>query len=340
MNDPTTPSTNPALDALGDQLQAAATVAVASPGGAARGRSRSPFVLIPAVALSLVVVLVVVMVGLGGSGGTAEASVASAARRTSERATGRFDATVEATGVTGASGTTSITTSGAYDADNRLFSASLDTSALAGLLPGGGVLPGSDSTVDTVVAGDKVYLEAGPFASVLGAAWLETTIPNVAGQQPVPSLIDPSAVLDTLQGAGADMRDVGREDVRGVTTTHYAGTLSVREAFASVPADDRAAIERNLGAMVDDLPSAELATDVWIDDDGLVRRVELHIDASAVGAPGFESDGAITLTVELFDVGDDVTIDVPESSEVTSIDELVPAALRDRLATLLDDLAD
>jgi hypothetical protein len=340
MNDSTSPSANPALTALGDQLQTAAATAVATPSGASGGRSRSKFVLIPAVALSLVVVLVLVMVGSGGSGGTAEASVASAARRTSERATGRFEATVEATGVVGASGTTSITTSGAYDADNRLFSASLDTSALAGLLPGGRAFPGTDSTIDVVVAGDHVYLDAGPFESVLGASWLEVTVPDVTSQQRLPSLIDPSAVLDTLQGAGADMRDVGREDVRGVTTTHYAGTISLQEAYGSLPADDRAAIERNLGAMVDDLPSAELPTDVWIDDDGIVRRVELHIDASAVGAPAFASDGAITLTVELFDIGDEIAIDVPDSSDVKSVDELVPAAWRERVDALLDDLAD
>ena len=51
---------------------------------------------------------------------------------------------------------------------------------------------------------------------------------------------DPSAILDYLKGAGADITTVGHEDVGGVDTTHVHATVSAQQALdASGPTGRR-----------------------------------------------------------------------------------------------------
>jgi hypothetical protein len=330
-------TSNPALSALGDRLESAASTAVASGGVPPSGRAWTKLALVPIVALFVVAGLVIASLVPGGSGDTAEAAIVSAARQTSERATGRFEVTVAADGMLGAGGEPlTLTTTGAYDADQGLYTASLDTSQVLGALPGGEAVGEIGPTIDAVVAGEIVYLDVSPLASVLGAEWLKVTVPELAGEDGLSSLVDPGAVLDALEGAGADMSEVGREDVRGVETTHYSGTLSLQEAYDAIPADDRSELEGMLGGVVDLTGLPDLPTDVWVDDDGLVRRIELSVDAASFGVPGLDDAGSITLTVELFDIGEDVAIEVPADDEAIAIDELTPEGLLDGLGGMLE----
>lgn len=336
----TPPTSNPALAALGDRLESAATTAVATGGPPPSGRSMAKLALIPALALFVVAGLIIASVAPGGSADSAEAAIISAARQTSERATGRFEARVEASGMAAATGgadTVTLTTTGAYDADRGLFSASIDTSQLLGSLPSGAALDDVGPTIDAVIAGDDVYLDVSPLASVLGAEWIKVTLPDVAGEQGLPSVVDPGGVLDALEGAGADMDEVGRESVRGVETTHYAGSISLQEAYDAIPADERASLEQALGGVLDTMSLPDLPTDVWVDDDGLVRRVELSVDSGDFGVAGLESAGALTVSVEFFDIGEDVTIDVPTDDEALSLDELTPEGMLDGLGGMFDD---
>ena len=60
---------------------------------------------------------------------------------------------------------------------------------------------------------------------------------------------------------------MGKEDVRGVETTHYKGTIDLEEAVANAPAEQREQLERLLEqSSVTDLPA-----EAWIDGDGYLR---------------------------------------------------------------------
>jgi hypothetical protein len=343
-------STNPALAALGDRLESAASTAVASGGLPPAGGRMRKLAIIPALALFVVAGMVIASLLPGGGGATAEATVISAARETSDRATGRFEMTVEATGLAGVTegaDTVALTTTGAYDADQGLFQASLDTSALLAALPGSEALGEVGPTIDAVIAGNDVYLDVSPLASVLGAEWVKVPLPELAGEEGVASAIDPSSVLDALEGAGADMAEVGQEDVRGVPTTHYAGSIDLQEAYDSIPAEDRASLESTFGAVLDSVDLPDMPAEVWVDDEGLVRRVVVSVDASEFGVPGLEQVGGVQVTAEFFDIGEDVSIEVPPADQVLALDELVPQGLLDGLGEfdefgdlegLLDDL--
>jgi hypothetical protein len=334
-------SSNPALAALGDRLESAATTAVATGGLPPSGRSMAKLALIPVLALFVVAGLIIASVAPGGSADTAEAAIVSAARQTSERATGRFELTVEASGLAALAGTGSdtltLTTTGAYDADQGLFSASIDTSQVLGWLGDGGVLDGVGPTIDAVVAGNDVYLDVSPLASLLGAEWVKVGLPDLAGEGGLPSVVDPGGVLDALEGAGADMDEAGRETVRGVETTRYTGSIDLQDAYDAIPADERDSLEQALGGLLDSVTLPDLPTDVWVDDEGLVRRVEISVDSGALGIDGLETVGAVSVSVEFFDIGEDVNIEVPGDDEVVSVDELTPERLLDGLGGLLDD---
>lgn len=63
---------------------------------------------------------------------------------------------------------------------------------------------------------------------------------------------------------------------------------------------------------------APIPVDVWIDDEGLVRRVQLVVAAGS-GADAIE----VRQTVELWDVGEPVEIEVPAEGEVIDVGELI-----------------
>jgi hypothetical protein len=148
-----------------------------------------------------------------------------------------------------------------------------------------------------VVADDGLYVRPEGFAGALGEAlgtpWakldlseLETMVPGTAE---LPA-VDPAELIERLRAEGIEVSEVGRESVRGVDAMHYR---------AEVPAT---AVEGHaVGATT---------IDVWIDDDGLIRRID------AQSQDGFDA------RVELLDLGQPVSIETPPGDQVTDLGDL------------------
>jgi hypothetical protein len=71
------------------------------------------------------------------------------------------------------------------------------------------------------------------------------------------------------------------------------------------------------------LEGAEIVVDIWIDADGLPRRMTMDMD-SMFGALGLDG-GTATMSIEYFDYGEPVDIDVPSPDEVTPLSEVMGA---------------
>jgi hypothetical protein len=126
---------------------------------------------------------------------------------------------------------------------------------------------------------------------------------------------DPSQSLQYLRGASDDFKEVGEEEVRGVETTHYRGTIDLHKAVEQLPEDSRESFERAIDLIgTDDLP-----LDVWIDDDGMARRMKYEQPLPSAGG----EEGAMELTMEFFDFGVDVDVEPPPADEVIDIQELL-----------------
>ena len=206
------------------------------------------------------------------------AYLAQAADRTVALETGRIEAQVTGPGV-------DATVTGQFDLTQRTAALSLTVDA-----------EGEASTADVVVADDALYVRPDGFGAALGDAlgtpWVKVDLTELTSMLPgtaeVPA-VDPAELLDRLRAEGIEVSEVGREAVRGVDTTHYR---------AEVPATTAG---HELGAAT---------IDVWIDDDGLIRRVDLH------------SEDGVDARVELLDLGQPVSIETPPSDQVTDLGDL------------------
>lgn len=187
--------------------------------------------------------------------------------------------------------------------------------------------------MEVVLVGETMYMNMGELASALGAPtpWFSIDLADIPGASDLLGgggglgANDPTQFLEMLRGAGkADV--VGHEDVRGVSTTHYRARVNVEDAIAAAPKDQRDALRSMMESLSAssglDLAGIEFPVEVWIDDQGLPRRMEMTMDFGSVGIPDVPSGTSVTVTVEFYDFGVDVNVEPPPADQVTDLTEL------------------
>lgn len=141
--------------------------------------------------------------------------------------------------------------------------------------------------------------------------WLASPVPSGDAERGMLQT-DPTTYLDLFEAVASDIAEVGRERVRGVSTTHYR--FEVDPTKLESPASP-------FGG--DALSAAGIGTlplDVWVDDDDLPRRIRM-----ALGTSGSD----IKVDIEMFDYGEPVDVEAPPEDLVTragSPDELLRQA--------------
>jgi hypothetical protein len=229
-------------------------------------------------------------------------------------------------GSSASSSSATVSVEGAIDTAAHRSQFTVDLSQIEGLVPGPiSSALGSlhDGKLDVVTDGSDVYIDLGSLGGIFGAtsgtSWVKVSGPAGAGADAGGYLADGTDILQLLGNAG-QVTTVGTEAVRGVDTTHYRGTVDVASALAQLPADKRAEVQSRLAQLGVDPASVSFPVDVWVDKDDLVRRVQLAVDSSKVvktaGAPAITG----TVTMELYDVGQPVTITVPPANQVFTVD--------------------
>jgi hypothetical protein len=140
---------------------------------------------------------------------------------------------------------------------------------------------------------------------------------------------DPGQFLDYLYGVADSVQEVGREEVRGVDTTHYFASIDLTRAAESesVPPEVRDELLQQIASLGLALPP--IPADVWVDDEGRVRKFEMLMDfGDFLG--GFGGEGApamnIIVTVELYDFGVDADVEPPPADEIIPFDQALLGA--------------
>ncbi len=256
--------------------------------------------------LPLGVVAALAAVALAGCGGATIDPVAKAAEKTADAGSFRFDFSLSL-GVAVAEEKQAVEVSGdgAYDAsakrvqvgvafDGKRFEAIVDGSA-----------------------NPTVYVKppAGEAGLPAGKTWAKLTLEDAAKQNGFDlgsKQLDPKQVTDMLKDAG-DSTKIGTDTIDGVETTHYRVLVDTKKALEQQSAEDKAQAEKALKAVgVDRLP-----LDVWIDGDGLLRRL-----TAKLGGEG--SFFTLALRLDLSDYGADVKVDLPPADAVVDGAGLVP----------------
>lgn len=113
--------------------------------------------------------------------------------------------------------------------------------------------------------------------------------------------------------ASGDVKKTGQEDVRGVATTHYSGTVDVAELTAKNSELDAG----QLAAFKKQLSDAGITTekvDIWVDkNDLLVKKTER----------GQMKTGELNSTVFYSDYGTKVSVERPPASDSVDFSELL-----------------
>ena len=123
-----------------------------------------------------------------------------------------------------------------------------------------------------------------------------------------PGPTDPSAYVGLFAGV-FDVTASGEQEIEGVPTTHYVGTIDLKkvlEGFSDVVGKDAdAATKEQLKAAVEQFESLgideKIPFEIWIDAEGLPRRQRITMDFGKL-VPGAE-DANMEMTIDFSDFG-------------------------------------
>jgi hypothetical protein len=273
---------------------------------------------------------VLVTLGLSACGGgdgdasapeTPRAAVIEAANRTAEAGSSRASFEITMTGL--APQPLTMTAEGIFDSAERRGRMTMDMSEL-------GAGSGQDLGTAEMIFDDFVVYMKFPFLTQAQPnlkPWLKFDLRELGKQQGFDlgqlsqlNQNDPSQALQYLRAASDDVTEVGEEEVRGVETTHYRMTVDLRKVVDLAPAEQREQLRATIDQIIESSDIRMVPTEVWIDEDGLARRMSFRYEGMRF-APGQQGD--MKMTMDLYDFGVEVDVDVPPKNQVTDIQELI-----------------
>ena len=209
-----------------------------------------------------------------------------------------------------------INADGAFDFESGRGAMTMDMGDL-------GAQMGMD-TIEMRTDGTTIYMKL-PAQMNPPTPWVKMDLDTMTGVPGMGQLQqfnnnDPRATMELLRGV-ADVEDVGSEEIRGAQATHYKGTVDLEKAVAEAPEETKKAIRQQFKL----LGVTEVPIDVWIDDEGLLRRQEMTMDLSKMdtqGAPAGQVPTSMFMRMELFDFGTEVDVEPPPPGQVTDMADL------------------
>jgi hypothetical protein len=259
----------------------------------------TPLLVIIGAALVAAIGLLLTMPGGSDQRSTALSPIAQAAEQTAALPGARFEGSGSGSF---AEGSMTMKFSGVYDGTGQRSEVNMGAQVTG---------PQSMSMSMTAIQdGLVMYMSSPLFSNQLpnGAQWLKVDYSQLgadAADLRASNSMDGRQVLEQLDEISGSTQTVGLESVRGVTTTHYRGTIDA-------------------GALDDQLSdSSGGAADVWIDRKGFVRRVDMQLSAALPG----EAPTQIAMTMEFFDFGVKPQITAPAAADTVDFTQLGQQAL-------------
>ena len=258
----------------------------------------------------LAFVIAAMPLACGGDGLSPEAVVAEAATKTADAGSARIDMSAAIEG-----GGQSFTMVGKGEFADQRGRMTFDLSDQAG----------QQLSMEMIFDQLVIYMK---FPSELGAqlpagkSWVKMDLEELSREEGIDlaelmqaGQSDPTQALQYLRGASDDFEKVGEEEIRGVGTTHYRGTVDLRKAAGQLSEGARESVDR----IVELTGESSFPFDVWIDEDGLARRIKY--EQSLPTAQG--SNATMGMTMDFYDFGVEVEVEPPAEDEVVDLQELI-----------------
>jgi hypothetical protein len=133
---------------------------------------------------------------------------------------------------------------------------------------------------------------------------------------------NPAQQLDYLRSVSGDLKELGKDTVRGVSTTHYRGTVDLEDYEKLVPENQRESVRKTIQQLEKTMGGrSSYPVDVWVDSANRVRRMAFDMRSET-------PNGTVTtkLQMDLFDFGAPVKVELPPKVQTMDIDQLTQAA--------------
>lgn len=174
-----------------------------------------------------------------------------------------------------------------------------------------------------VFVDSTVYYQLPPGALAGGRRWIQLDLQNVAdasgldfGPLVQGSQADPTQYLLWLSALGPGITKIGEEDVRGVPTSRYRAAVDLNLLEEQAPPGKEAEWAAYVQTLRDRLGLAFIPVEVWVDDEGLIRRFNHEY--------GFSTEGTTAVvTTELFDFGIPVNVSAPPPDQVVTLNDVI-----------------
>lgn len=174
-----------------------------------------------------------------------------------------------------------------------------------------------------IFANTSVYYQLPLGALGGGKRWIRLDLQNIADASGVDfgplvqgSQADPSQYLLWLSALGPGVTKIGEEEIRGVPTTRYRAAVDLNLLASQAPSGKEAEWSAYVQTLRDRVGLEFIPVEVWVDGDGLIRRLYHEY--------GFAAEGtSATVTTELFDFGVDVNAKAPPPGQVTALSDLI-----------------
>lgn len=172
------------------------------------------------------------------------------------------------------------------------------------------------------LVGRTMYMKM-PMLSALGGnasakPWIKLSLDELGKQSGmnIDELLQQSRQMDPVQNtkmltASKDAREVGKETVDGVETTHYTGTYRMEDAIAKLSPEMQEAYRKNLAKS----GMQDMHFDLWVDGQQLPRQMKMKSSQTAAGT--------MAMTMKYRDFGKPVDIAEPPASQVTDFAEMM-----------------
>lgn len=168
---------------------------------------------------------------------------------------------------------------------------------------------GQSAAIDEILSGTTLYMKV-PGLSHTGKPWVEINLSGLSGNlgAALNQLLQNAETSNPLTQtqeltASKDAREVGTQVIDGVSTTHYAGTLSPSAALAKLAPS----LRQDLSSTMDQLQGS-ITWNIWTDAQHNLRQ--LSETYTVAGSP-------FTLTMSVTSINQPVSITLPPASQVT-----------------------
>lgn len=284
--------------------------------------------------LLLLVLPLALLTACGGGDTLSLDAVAQAADKTAAQKSARFDMSMQMT-MPGLEKPVRLLATGAVDYASDAARVDMDFAELASAM---GQAGRGEMKMSMIFDSPMMYMKL-PAAAMQGGGapptpWVSVDLTKATGVdlgQLNQFSQNPADQLEMLRAASDDVEERGKKEVRGVQTTHFKATLNLRksldEGLKALPEKDRAKTRRALEAMVEQSGLDTIPVDVFLDEDGVLRRMVMDL-AIAAGEGGQKV--RMVMTMDMFDFGTEVDVAPPPASQVTDVTEQMAGQMKQR----------